>query len=93
MLARRLTHRDFPEGAYLLIYSDRKHNSENINLIREDDENERTNDVYDEEENYQKFQNHKNRHSFRFKRNADRFTIDHCCSKEYFDICKRYFCH
>lgn len=98
-LARKLTHRDFPKGAYLLIHS--KHNGNNYdeNTIGEENEpaeyDEMANDVLtgDMQEEPQGLRHHKNKHSYRFRRTTNAFTIEHCCSKVNIDVCGRYFCH
>lgn len=88
-LARKLTHRDFPKGAYLLI---RPHKKVIDNMINEDDSDYMANEILTED--MQGLKNHKNRHSYRFTRNTvDSFTIEHCCSKADIDVCGRYFCH
>lgn len=87
-LAKKLTHRDFPKGAYLLITP---HKKVYDNSINEDDSEDMANDILTED--MQGYRNHKNRHSFRFRRNTDSFNIEHCCTKANIDVCGRYFCH
>lgn len=87
-LARKLTHRDFPKGAYLLV---RPHKRAFDNSINEDNYEEVGNEILTED--LQGRQNHKNRHSYRFRRTTSEHIIEHCCSKANIDVCGRYFCH
>lgn len=101
-LAKKLTHHDFPKGAYLLIHSPHSKNSGGYfdeNLINEnvhEEYDDMTNDILTQDmgENEQETRHHKNRHSYRFRRTtASTFTIEHCCSKSNIDVCGRYLCH
>lgn len=90
-LARKLTHRDFPKGAYLLIKPHKKVYDNSINEVYPEDA--QANEILTEDMKGNS-KNHKNRHSFRFTRSTvDTFTIEHCCSKANIDVCGRYFCH
>lgn len=96
---KKLTHHDFPKGGYLLIHSPKnKRNDFDDNFIDDNSQSDydETNDILtqDMSEDQQETRHHKNRYSYRFRRNTrDTFTIEHCCSKSNIDICGRYFCH
>ncbi len=93
-LAKKLTHRDFPKGAYLLVKPHKKTYTSEANSINEVNSREITNSILTEDMQGTAQSNHKNRHSYRFRRNTvDSFTIEHCCSKANIDVCGRYFCN
>lgn len=95
-LARKLTHRDFPKGAYLLIHSKRNGYYEDNTINETTDYDEMRNDILTGDmvdDEVQESRHHKNKHSYRFRRNANTFPIDHCCPKINSDACGRYFCH
>lgn len=54
-----------------------------------------TNELLTEDMNSKnKYHNHKNNHTFRFKRNSGKSVmIEHCCSHTATDVCSRLFCH
>jgi hypothetical protein len=100
-LAQKLTHSNFPEGAYLLIHTPYKRSNDISNRIEssEDswDKDEMMNDILtaDLKDNYISSNSHKHKNTYRFTRNANSksYVIEHCCPKVETDLCGKYFCH
>jgi hypothetical protein len=107
-VAKKLTHKDFPNGGYLLIHTPHNKNIDNeiSNRIDEYEEenalenNYLANDILTEDmvrdyvSSRNQQQHHKNRQLLRFQRSAGRsIVIEHCCPQSTADVCGKYFCH
>lgn len=97
-IARKLTHHDFPKGAFLLVkrFTGGNLDENSINENQPEDYDEMTNEILTKDmmSKDEQRHHHKNKHSLRFRRTTSKtFTIEHCCSEANNDACGRYFCH